>query len=174
MEFRLAEIGELKSICDMYNDIIDHQEYDRYSADWTKDVYPSRNDIQTHLEKDLVYVAIEEGRYAGGGIVSLHEEDMYRNASWTNRYADDEIAVLHLFAVHPDFRRRGLSKALLKYIIEETGKTSKAIHLDVVKGNEAAFHTYEKAGFKAIGEYEVYYEDTGNIMVNLMEYDYKR
>ena len=118
-----------------------------------------------------LYVAMIDEKYAGVGIISLHEEEMYKKASWLNKYDDDEIAVLHLFAIHPSFRNKGVATKFLRSIIEESKKTSKAIHLDVVKGNDAAFHLYEKVGFHGIGEYEVYYEDTGNIIVNLMERD---
>ena len=173
MEFKTATISDLQEIYEMYNEVIDHQQYDQYGAAWTKDVYPSRKDLEEHLKNDIFYVAKEEGRFAGAGVIALSEDPMYKKGSWTHHYPDDEIAVLHLFAVHPDFRGRGLSKSFLKYIINETGKTSKAIHLDVIQGNDMAVRMYEKVGFRPAGELQVYYEDTGDIVVNLMEYDYK-
>lgn len=174
MEFKTAAIEDLQAIYEMYNDVIDHQQYDLYGADWTKDVYPSRKDLEEHLKNDRFYVATEEGRYAAAGVISLNEDPMYRNGSWTHRYPEDQIAVLHLFTVHPDFRGRGLAKRFLRYIIDETAKTSKVIHLDVVQGNDAAFRMYEKVGFRSAGKLQVYYEDTGDIVVDLMEYEYEK
>ena len=169
---RLAKTDELDKLYVFYNEIIDHQKYDKYGASWTKDVYPSRDDLKKHLENDLFYVMEEKGRYAGAGCISLHEDENYLNAPWSMKLNEDEIAVLHLLAIHPDFRGQGLSKKLLKHIIEDTSGKVKAIHLDVISGNDMAVKMYEKVGFHSIGLYEVYYEDTGDVMVNLMEYNY--
>ncbi|MBR0462046.1 MAG: GNAT family N-acetyltransferase [Erysipelotrichaceae bacterium] len=172
MNFRIAKLDELEKLYDFYNEIIDHQKYDEYSPSWTKDVYPSKEDLKKHLEDDLFYVMEEEGRYVGAGSISLHEDVNYLNGSWSLKLKEDEIAVLHLLVIHPDYRGKGLSKQLLKYIIDDTKGKVKAIHLDVIGGNDMAARMYEKVGFKSIGLYEVYYEDTGNVMVNLMEYNY--
>ena len=172
MKYRVAENSELEKLKKLYDDVIDHQKEDDYGAGWTKDVYPSRNDLERHLEDDLVYVIDDDGVFCGAGIISLHEDEMYRNAAWTAKLADDEVAVLHLFTIHPSQRGKGRAKDFLKYIIQETAKTSKAIHIDVVKGNLSAFRTYEKCGFTYIGEFGVWYEDTGDIIVDLMEYNY--
>lgn len=171
MIIRKARIDELKKLLKIYNDIIDHQQFDEYGPSWTKDVYPCEDDLRKHLEKDVVYVIDDDGSFAGAGIISLHEDEMYKKGNWSKKLNDDEVAVLHLFAIHPSYRRRGYASMLLKYIIEECRKTSKAIHIDVVKRNDSAFQMYEKVGFKYIGELEVYYEDTGNIIVDLMEYN---
>ena len=169
---RLAETKDLERLYLFYDEVIAHQKYDVYGAGWTKDVYPSREDLRMHLENDLFYVLEEKDGIIGAGCISLHEDDMYRNAPWSRDLKEDEIAVLHLLAIHPDHRRKGLSKTLLDQIIRDLSGQVKAIHLDAVKGNEAAIGLYEKAGFRSIGLYEVYYEDTGDIMVNLMEYYY--
>ncbi|MBO4918578.1 MAG: GNAT family N-acetyltransferase [Erysipelotrichaceae bacterium] len=172
MKYRIAETDELERLYGFYNEIIDHQKYDAYGASWTKDVYPSKEDLKKHLEDDLFYVMEEEGRYVGAGCISLHEDENYLKAPWSLKLNENEIAVLHLLAIHPDFRGKGLSKKLLNHIIEDTSGKVKAIHLDVINGNDMAVKMYEKVGFRSIGLYEVYYEDTGNVMVNLMEYNY--
>ena len=172
MKYRTAETEELCKLKKMYDDVIDHQSEDEYGAGWTKDVYPSRDDLERHLKEDLVYVIDDDGEFRGAGIISLHEDEMYKNAPWSRKLADEEVAVLHLFTIHPEYRGKGYAKDFLRYMILETGKTSKAIHIDVVKGNLSAFKTYERCGFHCIGEFGVWYEDTGDIIVDLMEYNY--
>lgn len=172
MRYRLAEKSELSKLKKLYDDVIDHQKDDIYGAGWTKDVYPSSGDLDRHLKEDLVYVIDNDGVFAGAGVISLCEDEMYKKASWSRKLADEEVAVLHLFTIHPDYRGRGFAKDFLRHIIKETKKTSKAIHIDVVKGNLSAFRTYEKCGFRYVGEFEVWYEDTGDIIVDLMEYNY--
>jgi len=170
MKCVLCRIEDLSELYDLYDRVIDHQRFDEYSADWTKDVYPSWKDLKDHLEKDKVYVLKDEEKIIGAGIVSLREDPIYKGGNWSVIFPDEEIAVLHLFAIDPEYRSRGLALKLLENIIHETKKTSKAIHLDAVKGNLAAAKLYEKAGFLYQGDKEVYYEDTGNILVSLFEY----
>ena len=172
MRYRLAKENELQELCELYDRIILQQQYDEYGPGWTKDVYPARSDLKDHLNKDLVYVMDEEGKLVGAGVISLHEDEMYKKGKWSRKLKDEEVAVLHLFGIDPAFRGKGYTQEFLKYIIEETGKTSRAIHLDVVKGNIPAYRVYEKAGFTSAGDLGVWYEDTGDITVDLMEYNY--
>ena len=172
MNFRKATIIDLEQLYRFYNIVIDHQRYDPYGAGWTKDVYPSYKDLKEHLINEHVYVLEEEGQIIGSGIISLKEDDMYKRANWSETFKDEEIAVLHLFAVHPEHRGKGLGSLLLKQIIEKTKDTSKAIHMDVVKGNDNARAMYLNNGFVSVGDFEVFYEDTGDIIVELLEYIY--
>ena len=169
---RLAEIDDLRRLKSFYDDVIDYQRYDSCGAAWTKDVYPSENDLKRHLENDLFYILEEKGKITGAACISLHEDENYRNAPWSLNLKEDEIAVLHLMAIHPSCRGKNLSKEPLSFIINNVSGKVKAIHLDVIKGNSRAAKLYEKAGFRSIGSYKVFYEDTGSIMVDLMEYVY--
>lgn len=54
---------------------------------------------------------------------------------------------LEMLFIHPDWRGRGVGKALLKYTIEEQGVTK----VDVNEQNEQAVGFYLKMGFKVIG-----------------------
>ena len=168
----IATLEDLDSLYEFFNIIIDHQKYDEYGADWTKDVYPSYEILKEKIENDLFFIETEDDRIIAAGAVQLHEEEDYKKGRWLKNFDDDEIAVLHLFAIHPKYRGKGYTKPFLNYIIEETGKHIKAIHLDVVKGNLPARKIYEKVGFIYIGDVEMYYEDTGNIIVELLEYEY--
>ena len=67
MRYRLAEKRELSKLKKLYDDVIDHQKDDIYGAGWTKDVYPSRGDLDRHLKEDLVYVIDDDGVFAGAG-----------------------------------------------------------------------------------------------------------
>ncbi len=83
MKFRTAETEELCKLKKMYDDVIDHQSQDEYGAGWTKDVYPSRDDLERHLKEDLVYVIDDDDEFRGAGIISLYEDEMYKNAPWS-------------------------------------------------------------------------------------------
>ena len=172
MKIKTAQSKDLERLYSFYDEVIAHQKLDEYSPEWTKDVYPSRNDLESFIENDSFYFVEEDQDIAAACVIRLHEDEIYLNANWSRKFEENEIAVLHLFAVHPSFRRKGYSDKLLKYMIEDNRNKVKTIHLDVLKGNLPAFRLYEKIGFTYIGEYEVYYPDTGTIVVDLLEYIY--
>ncbi|MBQ7667811.1 MAG: ribosomal protein S18-alanine N-acetyltransferase [Clostridia bacterium] len=63
-------------------------------------------------------------------------------------------------AVHPDYRRRGIAKALVSELLllcEKDGITS--FTLEVRKSNKVAYELYKKLGFKEEGIRKKYYAD---------------
>ena len=63
---------------------------------------------------------------------------------------EPESVYLSKLYVHPDFQKRGFSRAALSYIINNYGKGKKYIHLMVHIRNCASIAVYEKFGFKII------------------------
>ena len=63
-------------------------------------------------------------------------------------------------AVHPDFRRRGIAKALISVLLEATENAGvKAYTLEVRASNESAIALYECFGFTKSGLRKKYYDD---------------
>ena len=170
MEFRLANISDLDNLKKFYDDIIDGHVDDDYSAKWTKDVYPSRNDILSHIENNEMFIGLIGDEIAAAGAISFKEDPMYHCDKWKLKLSDDEVGVLHIFAVSKKFRRSGISTMMLQYLIEQIKAHGlKAIHLDTYINNVPAERLYKKNGFEYRGLLNVYYEDTGNIDVELFE-----
>ncbi len=75
----------------------------------------------------------------------------------------DELHIAN-FAIHPDFRRKGLGKQLMRYILEQFG-TAHFAFLEVRKSNVAAINLYRSFGFKAIQIRKKYYRDGEDAVV---------
>ena len=73
----------------------------------------------------------------------------------------DETDMMNI-AVHPDFRRQGVARALILALIGELKKRgSRCLTLEVRASNEAAIAFYRKNGFSVIG-FDLYaYSNTG-------------
>ncbi|MEO0143445.1 MAG: ribosomal protein S18-alanine N-acetyltransferase [candidate division WOR-3 bacterium] len=69
----------------------------------------------------------------------------------------DEGDIIHIksIAVHPDYRKMGIGKALLREIM----KYQKDIYLEVRVSNEPAIRLYESLGFRKIAILKSYYSD---------------
>lgn len=65
-------------------------------------------------------------------------------------------------AVHPDYRRRGIAKALLTVLLDFTEKEGVNFYtLEVRFSNVGAIHLYKEFDFEAAGLRKKYYEDNG-------------
>jgi len=71
----------------------------------------------------------------------------------------DEIHVLDV-ASHPDHRRRGVARALVRSVLE-LARERHAVHvrLEVRRGNAPAIHLYRNAGFYVLSVRRAYYPD---------------
>jgi ribosomal-protein-alanine N-acetyltransferase len=65
-------------------------------------------------------------------------------------------------AIHPDYRKRGLGKYLIDYLVKEAIQRGiNQLTLEVRTSNHAAISLYEGFGFVSHGVRPKYYQDTG-------------
>ncbi len=69
----------------------------------------------------------------------------------------EELHIANI-AVHPEYRRMGLGRKLMEYILEKFGNAEFAF-LEVRKSNEAAVQLYRSLGFKVLNIRKGYYQD---------------
>ena len=97
------------------------------------------------------------GAFAAPGSREEHVLTGYLTAYHTQ----DELEILNL-AVHPEHRRRGIARALLRAALQAAYKTG-ILHavLEVRRNNAPAIALYEGLGFQRCGVRRGYYPDTG-------------
>lgn len=112
-----------------------------YSSPWSESTF--RGEIQnTSISYPLVVVDKPENRIVGYIIYWHIKEDVQVNN----------------IAVHPDFRGKGIGKAMMKHILEKTRKEGAAfVHLEVRMSNTAALALYKRLGFEVLGTRKNYY-----------------
>ncbi len=72
-----------------------------------------------------------------------------------------EELLINNLAVHPQRRRRGLGRYLLRHALERGCSQSCLVaYLEVRPSNEAAIHLYEAHGFRAVARRRGYYAET--------------
>ncbi|MBP3893188.1 MAG: GNAT family N-acetyltransferase [Atopobiaceae bacterium] len=157
-----ANASDFDAIWQLYADVCEHQAQDAYGAKWTIGVYPTESDIRAHIDAGELYVGWSGGQPVAAMVLVGHEDPEYASVPWKTPAADDEVAVIHLLAVHP--HARGLHAGA--ELVHEATLLSRAagkrvMHLDVVPGNLAASHIYVAEGYELACTYQIYYEDTG-------------
>lgn len=80
----------------------------------------------------------------------------------------DELHVINV-ATHPDFRRRGVARALLATALERAVHDgTRLVLLEVRRSNRAALGLYRAHGFSAMGVRRAYYSDNSEDAIEMM------
>lgn len=171
MTIRLATSNDLPLLCDFYQEICDQQVHDEYSPRWTWGDYPSSEYLKAKLNDAQIVMNVIDGKVAAAGVLSVGEDPSYRDVPWQHKFADDQIAILHLFAVSYSFRGQGIAQQTLQGIMDYARHNGqRVIHIDVIDPNVPAEKAYLKAGFQFNNAQILNYDDLGPTPAKLFEY----
>lgn len=149
---------DLTEIEKLYNETADYLEAHINFPGWKSGIYPAREDAESAISENALFVVKENERLIGSFILRHKPEEGYRQADWGIDLDYDNIYVIYTFDVHPSWQGKGIARKVMEYIIDLSRKEQmKAIRLDVVAGNLPAIRLYEKAGFQYIATVDLGY-----------------
>ena len=168
MIFRKAEKEDFYKIRSLYWTLIDQEQDDPSFPHWKKGIHPSDEMIQNSIDREELYVLADGDEVAACVIANDEKVDGYSDAPW--QIDSDEVIVLHVLAVHPDRRRKGLAQRLVENVIEQARNAGKkALRLDVIENNTSAEKLYQELGFRYIQTKTLYYDVVGEMTFKLYE-----
>ena len=134
MIFRKAEKEDFYKIRSLYWNLIDQEQDDPSFPHWKKGIHPSDEMIQDSIDTGQLYVLSDGDEIAACVIANDEKVEGYADAPW--QIDSDEVIVLHVLAVHPEYRGKGLARRLVENVIEQERKAGKkALRLDVIENN---------------------------------------
>jgi ribosomal protein S18 acetylase RimI-like enzyme len=107
---------------------------------------PQRGDNEASIAETL--------KIGGKFLVMQDRSGMIIGTSWMTY--DGRRIHLHHFGIHPDFQGRGHSKALLRESLVFVKEKGCQVKLEVHNTNKKAINLYAGAGFKRLGDFDVY------------------
>ena len=168
MVFRKAEKDDFEKIKSLYCTLIDREQNDPSFPHWKKGIHPSDEMIRKSIDKEELYVLTDGDGIAACVIANGEKVDGYSDVPW--KIDSDEVIVIHVLAVHPDHRGKGLAGNLMESVIELERKAGKkAMRLDVIENNTAAEGLYQKLGFRYIQTKTLFYEVVGEMTFKMYE-----
>lgn len=171
MNIRSAEKDEFAKVRLFYHSLIDAMQNAQYKPMWEKGIYPTDEYLRNSIDKHELFIGIVDEKISSAMIVNHEYNESYNKAEWSVDAEPEEIMVIHVLAVHPDFGGKGLGKELVaKAITIAKERHQKVIRLDVLGGNIPAEKLYLSMGFKYVNTIQMYYEDTGWTDFKLYEY----
>ena len=109
---------------------------------------PDRGDCEETVERSVSM---------GGALLVLcadQEGEKIIGTSWMT--FDGRRIHLHHFGILPEFQGQGLSKVLLRESLRFVKEKGYQVKLEVHRSDSKAVGIYEKAGFRYLGDYDVY------------------
>ena len=150
MNFRMAEIGDLPQIKEVYTNIIEKMNENNIQI-WD-DIYPCEFFIED-IEKGRLYI-LEDHNKIVSAFALCDYNDGAGHVEWENNHA--KALYIDRLGVNIDYSRRGIASIMLgkaAKIAQE--KNTEYLRLFVVDINKPAINLYIKNGFKkAIGVYD--------------------
>ena len=159
---QLVLAGDFAVVREKYIEVIEHTRDMNIHARWIYGQHPTDAMIQSYIDGQEMYLFMDGKNIAGMTAITMYQGKDYHEVIWSQNLKDDEVAVLHILAVTPEYQGKGVSKRMMAEIISlvmEKGK--KAIRLDTLASNIPAQHMYEELGFAYRGKQNLYAENTG-------------
>lgn len=156
-----ATIDEFDSILAFYDDVMDRTPNIYEYALWQKGKHPTAEGLKAYIEEGSLYLYKEDGVIVGAMAFPMYQGEDYHPVQWALPLKDNEVAVIHIFAVHPDWQGRGVGSQMVKAAIEmarEKGRNT--VRLDTLASNLPAQHLYKSLGFQFRGQQYLYAENT--------------
>lgn len=168
---RKCEASELSRILRFYRHVAEDTEDMSEYGRWIYGLHPTDEAISEYLSRGEIYCLEENGEMTAAVAVVCSQGEDYHGVNWQLELADDMVATIHLLAVDPDLRKRGLAARLMRDAMEYARAAGKrAVRLDALACNLPAHRLYRSLGFEQVDVRNWYACNTGAIDFYLFEY----
>ena len=174
MRLELATQNDYDNIIAFYDDVTERTPEMATYARWSKGKHPTVEGIRAYINEGSMYLYRNNGKIVGAMAVTMYQSEDYHAIDWSQQVADDEVAVIHILAVSPDYQGKGIGSEMIREAIRiALSKGMQAIRLDALASNTPAHKLYERLGFEYRGKQHLYAENTGWTDFYFFEYKNK-
>lgn len=176
LSFRRAEVADTEAAQNVYRQIIDHLAVTADFPHWHTENHPTPEQVRGWVRAGDLYLALArdevlaEERVAGVVVLDHHAPEAYGTASWAVEASPEEVLVVHVLGVAPDFLRQGVARFLVDASLDVARqKGCRTVRLDAYVENTPARELYTRHGFTDLGVHTVRYEGTDLSRFHLFE-----
>jgi len=154
--------SDFEKIKSAYIDIInrtpDMKDYTR----WEYGKHPTDEMIQKYIDDGNMYMFMDGENLAGVVALTFSQGEDYHPVKWQIEAQDDEVMVLHILGIMPDYQGKGIGRQMIQSALATANdKGIKACRLDVLASNHPAQKMYESLGFVFCGKQHWFAGNTG-------------
>ena len=161
MHLTTAAMPDFIRLSQFYRHVIAHTEHMDTYARWVYGQHPTDDMIRGYIRQSAMYYCEEGGSILSAVAVTQQGED-YHGAAWTVPLEDDEVSVVHLLCVAPEWQGRGIARETMRLVTEQSRSMGrKAVRLDALACNTPAHRLYESLGFQKRDQRRWYADNVG-------------
>lgn len=152
MEIRKAKEADLDRIEEIYENTHDREEKGLTTIGWIRSVYPTRATAQDALNREDLFVMIDEGQIVAAAILNQIQVAEYQDAAWKHDEKEHEVMVLHCLVVDPFANGRSYGRAFVAFYEDYAKRHGcSALRMDTNARNTRARKLYQSLGYEEIG-----------------------
>ena len=161
MKLVKATQQDFQKITQFYRDVISRTEDMDVYARWEYGKHPTDERIRGYIRAGAMYYSERDGSILSAAAVTPQAAD-YHDSAWSLPLEDDEVMVVHLLAVAPEWQGNGIARDTMGRIIGLSRTMGKqAVRLDALACNTPAHRLYESLGFQKRDQRRWYADNVG-------------
>ena len=173
--FRRAGLADTAAAQVAYRQIIEHLGATVDYPHWHSANHPRPAEVEQWVEAGDLYLAIApdgDGERIAGAMVLDHDAAAgYQDAAWAIEAPPEQVLVVHVLGVHPDFLRQGVARFLVHASLQVARqKGCRTVRLDTYVENLPARRLYVSQGFHDLGVHTLHYDGTDLTQFHLFEH----
>ena len=149
---RKATESDIAAVAEIYARILENEDPAKPATGWLKGIYPVEATARAALERDDLFVCVEDGVIVASGIINQTQVDVYADCKWSLECADSEVMVLHTLTVEPACAGHGIGRKFVAFYEDYARENNcKALRIDTNAVNLTARKLYAKLGYTEVG-----------------------
>lgn len=171
MTFRKAKEKDLNYIEQIYSDIHIAEESGQVTIGWIRDVYPTRATAEKALERDDLFVGLDDNDdIVGVAIINQQQVDIYYQGNWRYPAEDSQVMVLHTLVISPRHSGKGYGTEFVGFYESYALENScPYLRMDTNEINQNARALYKKLGYEERGILPCTFNGIKNVNLVLLE-----
>ena len=157
-----ATESDFERLTRFYRHAVSETKNMEFYARWIYGLHPTDKMILGYIKSGNMFFSEMDGNIAVAVAAVPCQKKEYHDVPWKLDLADDEVCVVHILCVAPEFQKNGLAARTMRDVIEMSRLSGKkAVRLDALKCNTPARRLYESLGFSQVAERNWYTENAG-------------
>lgn len=171
LTLRPARLQDTAAAQALYRGILDHLAETVDFPHWHSENHPTPDEVAASIAAGELHLAVSDGALVGAVILNHDAAAGYADAAWAVDAAPEEVLVVHLLGVAPEFLGQGAARFLVEASLRiARDRACRTVRLDTYVENTPARNLYTRCGFTDLGVHTIRYEGTDLSEFHLFEH----
>ena len=148
LQLTTASSNDFLRLAAFYKDVIERTPGMSSHCPWVYGLHPTDEMIINYIKEGSMYLCLSDGIILGSVAVTPYQSEEYDNIKWPCDSSIDDIAVVHILAVNPDYQKGGLARMIMQEVENIAANFGhRVLRLDALSINTPAQKLYTSLGF---------------------------